>query len=103
MAGSRQVHLGDLRLDGRIAMAMMSIQAMKGVGIGDGFELAGVPGSQAHDEIFHDEERGFHRETNHSGGLEGGMTTGEPLILRGALKPIPTLTKPLRSVDIATR
>jgi chorismate synthase len=91
------------RLDGRIAMAMMSIQAMKGVGIGDGFELAGVPGSQAHDEIFHDDERGFFRETNHAGGLEGGMTTGAPLVVRVAMKPIPTLTKPLRSVDIATK
>jgi chorismate synthase len=91
------------RLDGRIAMAMMSIQAMKGVGIGDGFELAGVPGSQAHDEIFHDDARGFFRETNHAGGLEGGMTTGEPVVVRVAMKPIPTLTKPLRSVDIATK
>jgi chorismate synthase len=91
------------RLDGRIAMAMMSIQAMKGVGIGDGFELAAVPGSQAHDEIFYDEARGFHRETNHAGGLEGGMTTGAPLVVSVAMKPIPTLTKPLRSVDIATK
>jgi chorismate synthase len=91
------------RLDGRIAMAMMSIQAMKGVGIGDGFDLAAVPGSQAHDEIFHDDERGFYRETNHAGGLEGGMTTGTPLVVRVAMKPIPTLTKPLRSVDIATK
>jgi chorismate synthase len=84
-------------------MAMMSIQAMKGVGIGDGFDLAAVPGSQAHDEIFHDDERGFYRETNHAGGLEGGMTTGTPLVVRVAMKPIPTLTKPLRSVDIATK
>jgi chorismate synthase len=91
------------RLDGRIAMAMMSIQAMKGVGIGDGFALAAVPGSQAHDEIFHSEERGFYRETNHAGGLEGGMTTGEPLVVTVAMKPIPTLTKPLRSVDIDTK
>lgn len=91
------------RLDGRIAMAMMSIQAMKGVGIGEGFDVAGLPGSQAHDEIFYDEERGWYRETNRSGGLEGGMTTGEPLIVRVAMKPIPTLTKPLRSVDIGTR
>ncbi len=91
------------RLDGRIAMAMMSIQAMKGVGIGDGFDLAAVPGSQAHDEIFYDESRGFHRETNRAGGLEGGMTTGTPLVVRVAMKPIPTLTKPLRSVDIDTK
>lgn len=91
------------RLDGRIAMAMMSIQAMKGVGIGDGFDVAGVPGSQAHDEIFFDEQRGYYRETNHAGGLEGGMTTGEPVVVKVAMKPIPTLTKPLRSVDIDTK
>jgi len=91
------------RLDGRLALALCSIQAIKGVGIGDGFDLAGVPGSQAHDEIFHSEERGFYRETNRSGGLEGGMTTGEALVVRAAMKPLPTLTKPLRSVDTATR
>ncbi len=90
------------RLDGRIAGALCSIQAIKGVGLGDGFDLAGRPGSQAHDEIFHSAERGFHRETNHAGGLEGGMTNGDPLIARAAMKPLPTLTKPLRSVDIAT-
>ena len=90
------------RLDGRLAMGILSIQAMKGVAIGDGFQIAGVPGSQAHDEIFHSPERGYYRETNRSGGLEGGMTTGQPLIVRGAMKPLPTLTKPLRSVDIAT-
>ena len=92
----------DTRLDGRLAGAVMSIQAMKGVGIGDGFELAGRVGSQAHDEIFHSEERGFYRETNRAGGLEGGMTTGDPLVVRGAMKPLPTLTKPLRSVDLQT-
>ena len=91
------------RLDGRIGMALLSIQALKGVGLGDGFDLAGRPGSEAHDEIFYDAERGYHRETNRSGGLEGGMTTGEPLVVRCAMKPLPTLTKPLRSVDIATR
>jgi chorismate synthase len=91
------------RLDGRIGLAMLSIQAIKGCGIGDGFDLAGRPGSEAHDEIFYSEERGYYRDTNHSGGLEGGMTTGEPLIVRCAMKPLPTLTKPLRSVDIATR
>ncbi|HEY4281080.1 MAG TPA: chorismate synthase [Conexibacter sp.] len=90
------------RLDGRIAMAMMSIQAMKGVGIGNGFDLAAVPGSQAHDEIFYDDERGYYRETNRAGGLEGGMTTGEPVVVQVGMKPIPTLTKPLRSVDIET-
>jgi len=92
----------DARLDGRLAAAVMSIQAMKGVGIGDGFELAGRVGSQAHDEIFHSEERGFYRETNRAGGLEGGMTTGDPLVVSGAMKPLPTLTKPLRSVDLQT-
>jgi chorismate synthase len=91
------------RLDGRLAYALCSIQAIKGVGIGNGFELAGVPGSEAHDEIFHSEERGWFRETNRSGGLEGGMTTGEPLVVRAAMKPLPTLTKPLRSVDTATK
>jgi chorismate synthase len=91
------------RLDGLIGLAMMSIQAIKGCGIGDGFDLAGRPGSAAHDEIFYSEERGYYRETNRSGGIEGGMTTGEPLIVRCAMKPLPTLTKPLRSVDIASR
>ena len=90
------------RLDGRLAMAILSIQAMKGVSVGDGFRIAGVPGSQAHDEIFYSPKRGYYRETNRSGGLEGGMSTGEPLIVRGAMKPLPTLTKPLRSVDIAS-
>jgi chorismate synthase len=91
------------RLDGRIGLAMLSIQAIKGCGIGDGFDLAGRPGSAAHDEIFYDEERGYFRETNRSGGVEGGMSTGEPLVVRCAMKPLPTLTKPLRSVDIATK
>jgi chorismate synthase len=93
----------DGRLDGRLAQAIMSIQAMKGVSVGDGFDVAGRVGSQAHDEIFWSEEQGFFRETNRAGGLEGGMTTGEPLIVRGAMKPLPTLTKPLRSVDIDTK
>ncbi|MFL5846986.1 MAG: chorismate synthase [Solirubrobacteraceae bacterium] len=91
------------RLDGRLAGALCSIQAAKGVVFGDGFYAAAGPGSQAHDEIFYSDERGYYRETNHSGGLEGGMTTGEPLWARVAMKPIPTLTKPLRSVDISTR
>ena len=90
------------RLDGRLAMAILSIQALKAVAIGDGFEVAGLPGSLAHDEIFYDEERGYYRETNRAGGIEGGMTTGDPLIVRGSMKPLPTLTKPLRSVDIDT-
>jgi chorismate synthase len=90
------------RLDGSLGRAILSIQAIKGVTIGDGFEVAGVPGSEAHDEIFWDERRGYYRETNRAGGLEGGMTTGEPLVVRAWMKPLPTLTKPLRSVDIAT-
>src|SRR5213078_1162040 len=80
----------DGRLDGRLAQAIMSIQAMKGVAIGDGFEIAGRVGSQAHDEIFWSEEHGFFRETNRAGGLEGGMTSGETLVVRGAMKPLPT-------------
>ncbi len=90
------------RLDGRLAMAISSIQAIKGVAVGDAFSVAGVPGSQAHDEIFFSPERGYYRETNRAGGLEGGMTNGSPLIVRGAMKPLPTLTKPLRSVDTET-
>jgi chorismate synthase len=90
------------RLDGRLGQAMLSIQAIKAVSIGDGVEVAGLPGSQAHDEIFYDEDQGYHRLTNRSGGVEGGMTTGAPLVVRGSMKPLPTLTKPLRSVDIAT-
>jgi chorismate synthase len=91
------------RLDGRLAQAIMSIQALKGVGIGDGFELAERVGSRAHDEIFWSEERGYNRETNRAGGIEGGMTTGDPVVVVGAMKPLPTLTKPLRSVDTETK
>jgi chorismate synthase len=91
------------RLDGRLGGAVLSIQAMKAVGIGKGFDLAAKPGSEAHDEIFWSQDRGYFRETNRAGGLEGGMTTGEPLIVTAAMKPLPTLTKPLRSVDIATK
>jgi chorismate synthase len=90
------------RLDGRLAMAICSIQAVKGAAIGDAFTIAGLPGSEAHDEIFYSPERGYYRETNRAGGLEGGMTDGQPLIVRGAMKPLPTLTKPLRSVDTET-
>ncbi len=90
------------RLDGRLAMAICSIQAVKGVSIGQAWDVAGRPGSEAHDEIFYDDGH-YHRQTNRSGGLEGGMTTGDPLVVRGAMKPLPTLTKPLKSVDIATK
>ena len=91
------------RLDGVLAGAICSIQAVKGVSLGDAFGVAGLPGSEAHDEIFWSQERGYYRETNRAGGLEGGMTTGLPLVVRGAMKPLPTLTQPLRSVDIATQ
>ena len=91
------------RLDGRLAQAIMSIQALKGVGIGDGFALAERVGSRAHDEIFWSDERGYNRETNRAGGIEGGMTTGDPVVVVGAMKPLPTLTKPLRSVDTETK
>lgn len=90
------------RLDGRIAGALCSIQAAKGVAFGDGFALAGRPGSQSQDEIFRDDERGIYRQTNHAGGLEGGMTNGLPLVVLVAMKPIPTQTRPLRSIDIET-
>jgi len=91
------------RLDGRLAQAVVSIQAVKGVSVGEAWEVASLPGSESHDEIFHSEDRGFHRRTNRAGGVEGGMTNGEALVLRGALKPISTLTKPLRSVDTETK
>jgi len=91
------------KLDGRIAQAMASIQSVKGVSIGPAWEVAAKPGSEAHDEIFHSEERGFFRETNRAGGVEGGMTNGEPLVAQVAIKPISTLTRPLRSVDIQTK
>jgi chorismate synthase len=93
----------DRKLDGRLAQAIMSIQAFKGVEIGIGFEAAGLPGSQVHDEIVWSEEHGYRRKTNHAGGLEGGMTTGMPVVVRGVMKPIPTLYKPLMSVDIDTK
>ncbi len=91
------------RLDGRLAGALGSIQSVKGVAIGEAWDVAGRPGSEAHDEIFHSAERGYFRETNHAGGLEGGMTNGQPLKVRAAVKPISTLTKPLRSVDTETK
>ena len=90
------------KLDGRIAQAFMSIHAVKAVEIGTGVLNASIPGSQVHDEIFHDGER-FTRNTNRAGGLEGGITNGEELRIRGYLKPISTLKKPLRSVDIDTK
>lgn len=90
------------RLDGRLAQAVCSIQSVKGVALGEAWEVAGRPGSEAHDEIFHSAERGWYRESNHAGGLEGGMSNGEPLLVQAAIKPISTMTQPLRSVDTET-
>lgn len=97
------------RLDGKLAGAVMSIQAFKGVEIGLGFETARRPGSKVHDEIFFDASKretpalGFTRGSNNAGGLEGGMTNGMPVVVRGAMKPISTLGKPLRSIDLVTK
>ena len=90
----------DRRLDARFAAAMMSIQAIKGVEIGAGFGYAALPGSEAHDEMFLGENDTVVRRTNRAGGLEGGMTNGEDIVVRAVMKPIPTLMKPLHSVDI---
>ncbi len=99
----------DGRLDSRIAAAVMGIQAFKGVEIGLGFETARRPGSKVHDEIAYDANKrdtpslGFARPTNNAGGLEGGMTNGQPVVVRGAMKPISTLGKPLASIDLNTK
>ncbi|MGD6815755.1 chorismate synthase [Metabacillus sp. 113a] len=93
----------DRKLDAKIAAAIMSINAFKGAEIGIGFEAGRRFGSEVHDEIAWDKERGYYRKTNRLGGLEGGMTTGMPIIARGVMKPIPTLYKPLQSVDIETK
>ncbi len=99
----------DKKLDGRLAQALMSIQAVKGVEIGLGFETSRRLGSNVHDEIFYQEGRakeekpGFFRKTNNAGGIEGGMSNGEMIIIRAAMKPIPTLKVPLKSVDLITK
>lgn len=93
----------DRRLTGRLAMALMSIQAMKGVEVGMGFEAARRFGSEVHDEIFYDQKAGFIRGGNNAGGLEGGITNGQPIVLRTAMKPIATLYTPKKSVDIQTK
>jgi chorismate synthase len=94
----------DRKLDGLLAQAMLSIQAVKGVEIGDGFDVAGRRGSEAHDPIAWDAATGYHRESNWSGGLEGGITTGEPLVARLAMKPLATLNRPtLKTVDTVTK
>jgi chorismate synthase len=98
------------RLDGRLAQALMSIQAIKGVEVGLGFEISRRFGSEVQDEIFYEApgrgpaaDAGFHRRTNFGGGLEGGMTTGQPIVLRAAMKPLSTQYKPLASVDVVTK
>lgn len=93
----------DRKLDANIALAVMSINAFKGVEFGEGFEMANTPGSQVHDEIIWSKEKGYSRRTNRLGGFEGGMTNGMPIVVRGVMKPIPTLYKPLQSVDIDTK
>jgi len=93
----------DRKLDSKLAAAIVSINAFKGVEFGIGFEAASKPGSEVHDEIEWSEEKGFYRSTNRLGGLEGGMSTGMPIVIRGVMKPIPTLYKPLQSVDIETK
>ncbi len=92
----------DRKLDGRLAQAAMSIQAIKGVEIGDGWHNATVPGSEVHDAVFHDHGRGYRRPSNRAGGLEAGITNGEELVVRAAMKPIATLMRPLPTVDVVT-
>ncbi len=93
----------DRRFDAKLAMAFMSIQAIKGVEIGIGFDAARLPGSKVHDEIYYSKKKKFYRKTNNAGGIEGGMTTGEEIIIRAAMKPIATLYSPLHSVEINTK
>ena len=93
----------DRRLDARLAAAFMSIQAVKGVEIGEGFRYAALPGSLAHDEMYVDDAKRVYRRTNYAGGIEGGMSNGEEILLRAVMKPIPTLMTPLHTVDIATK
>ncbi|WHY74696.1 chorismate synthase [Fictibacillus enclensis] len=93
----------DRKLDAKLAAAVMSINAFKGVEIGIGFEAAHKPGSLVHDEITWNKDEGYSRKTNNAGGFEGGMTTGMPVVVRGVMKPIPTLYKPLQSVDIDSK
>ncbi|WP_206812727.1 chorismate synthase [Paradesulfitobacterium ferrireducens] len=93
----------DRKLDGRLAQAVLSVQAIKGVSFGRGFELGDLPGSQAHDPIVYTAGSGYSRLSNNAGGIEGGMTNGQPLILKAVMKPIPTLYKPLGTVDLETK
>lgn len=93
----------DRKLDAKVAASIMSINAFKGVEFGVGFQAASLPGSKVHDEIAWSEDKGYYRLSNNLGGFEGGMTTGMPIVVRGVMKPIPTLYKPLQSVDIDTK
>ncbi|HHA7016463.1 TPA: chorismate synthase [Staphylococcus aureus] len=93
----------DRKLDGKIAQGVVSINAFKGVSFGEGFKAAEKPGSEIQDEILYNSEMGYYRGSNHLGGLEGGMSNGMPIIVNGVMKPIPTLYKPLNSVDINTK
>ncbi len=93
----------DRKLDGQLAQAILSLQAHKGVEMGRGFEMARVKGSAVHDEIFHKDGRGFFRRSNNTGGIEGGMTNGDPVVLRAAVKPLASLRRPLKSVNILTK
>ncbi|MEB7464756.1 chorismate synthase [Mammaliicoccus sciuri] len=93
----------DRKLDGRLAQAVVSINAFKGVSFGEGFKAAEKPGSEIQDEIAYDSEIGYYRLSNHLGGLEGGMSNGMPIVINGVMKPIPTLYKPLNSVDIDSK
>ena len=93
----------DKKLDAKIAQAVISINAFKGAEFGVGFEAGVLPGSKVMDEILWDEQRGYTRRSNNLGGFEGGMTNGEPIVVRGVMKPIPTLYKPLQSVDIDSK
>ena len=93
----------DRRLDGRLAQGLMSIPAVKGVEIGLGFRVSELPGSEVQDEIFYEKRKGFYRKTNNAGGLEGGMTNGEPIRIKVAMKPLSTLQRPLSSIDLITK
>ena len=92
----------DRKLDAKLAYSLMSIQGIKAIEIGQGFSSAGLKGSETHDEIFYNPKKGYYRKTNRAGGIEGGMSNGENIIVRCCMKPIPTLYKPLQSVDIET-
>lgn len=102
-AGLGSYVAADTKLDAKLAAAIVGINAFKGVEFGDGFEFAHHPGSEGMDEIFWNDDQGFFRKTNHLGGFEGGMTNGQPIVVKAVMKPIPTLYKPLMSVDVKTK